>query len=358
VTRTFQPRPPTSAHTSGHTSGSTDPSIHGSTPTAIEPTPRLHSPLLVLAIVCALFAVACVVGLLVDPREILGQPAWAKPLKFALSIALYAVTLAWMIGLAPRARRLLSLLGVVVVVALVLEMVVIVGAVLTNTTSHFNVSSPLATAAWGLMAVSIVVVWLATVVVAVVLFRAPLGDPARSLAIRAGLVIGLIGMALAFLMTSPTSEQLDDFQGVAGAHAVGVADGGAGIPILGWSTEGGDLRVPHFIGMHALQALPLLVVGMELLAARVPVLRSSTVRFRLVVAASVGFVVLVGIVLWQALRGQSVVAPDGMTLASGLGLVTGMVVWAGVVLARGASPRPEVPSESATVAPTVSEQSR
>ena len=216
--------------------------------------------------------------------------------------------------------------------ALVLEMVVIVGAMLTNTTSHFNVSSPLATAAWGLMAVSIVVVWLATVVVAVALFRASLGDPARSLAIRAGLVVGLVGMALAFLMTSPTSAQLNDFQGVAGAHAVGVADGGAGLPLLGWSTEGGDLRVPHFIGMHALQVLPLVVIGLELLARRAPVLRSSTVHRRLVLAATVGYSGLVAVVLWQALRGQSIVAPDALTLVAGAGLALVVAVWTAIVL--------------------------
>ncbi|WP_208007602.1 hypothetical protein [Labedella endophytica] len=294
-----------------------------------------HRPLLVLAVISAVFAVVCVVGVVVDPREVLGQPAWAKPLKFGLSIAVYAVTLAWMIGLAPRAHRLLSAVGNIVVVALVLEMVVIVGAVVTNTTSHFNVSTPLATAAWSLMAVSIVVVWVATAVVAVALVRAPLGDPARALAIRAGLVIGIIGMGLAFLMTSPTSEQLNDFQGVAGAHAVGVADGGPGLPLLGWSTEGGDLRVPHFIGMHALQALPLVVIGLEVLARRVAVLRDAVVRARLVLVAVCGFAGLVAIVTWQALRGQSIVSPDALTTLVVTALVVAVATSTVIVLVRG-----------------------
>ena len=51
-------------------------------------------------------AVACVVGLVVDPRTILGAPAWAKPLKFSLSIGLYAVTWAWLIAHLPRRRVL------------------------------------------------------------------------------------------------------------------------------------------------------------------------------------------------------------------------------------------------------------
>ena len=35
-----------------------------------------------------------VIGLLVDPRVITGAPAWLKPAKFAISTAIYMLTLA------------------------------------------------------------------------------------------------------------------------------------------------------------------------------------------------------------------------------------------------------------------------
>jgi len=42
-----------------------------------------------------------------------------------------------------------------------------------------------------------------------------------------------------------------------GAHSVGVKDGGPGI-LYFIITQGGDIRLPHLLGIHAVQALPLL----------------------------------------------------------------------------------------------------
>jgi len=304
---------------------------------------RWHRPLLVLAAAMGVLVVVCLVGLVVDPRESLGVNVWEKPLKFAISTAVYAVTWSWLIGQLQRFQRVAWWAGTISAILLLIELVIITGAAAAGITSHFNVSTPVNTVLWSIMAASIGTLWVATFVVSIILFRNPLGDRARTLAIRAGALIALAGMALAFLMTGPTAAQLDDWQGIAGAHTVGLADGGPGLPLLGWSTVAGDLRIPHFIGMHALQVIPLALILIELAARRVAVLRDVDVRYRLVAIVSATYVAVLAVLTWQALRGQSIVAPDAATTTATLVIAAlALAAAAAVLLQRQLHHRPAV----------------
>ena len=150
-------------------------------------------------------------------------------------------------------------------------------------------------------------------------------------------MISLIGMALGFLMTIPSAAQIQADDGIVGAHTVGLADGGPGLPLLGWSTVGGDLRIPHFVGMHALQLLPLLLIVLEVLSRRFGTLRDDAVRARLMGLAAIGYAALVAVVTWQALRGQSIVHPDGLTLLGAGAVVLLVAIPAAAVLRRGST---------------------
>jgi hypothetical protein len=281
--------------------------------------------------------VVCLVGLALDPRQLGGQPIWVKPLKFSVSFVLYGATLAWMISLvaAPTTRRWARRAGTVVAAAGAIEMVAIVGQVLRGRPSHFNVATPLDTAIWSVMGTTIVVLWVATAAIAVLLLRERTLRADTAWAVRLGLAVTLLGMATAFLMTTATDGQIATAEATgtmttAGAHAVGVPDGGPGLPLVGWSTTGGDLRIAHFVGLHALQGLPLLALALLVLALRVPVLREVHVRARLVGVAGAAWAGLTVLLVWQALRGQPIVAPDALTLAAATVLV---VATAGAVLA-------------------------
>ncbi|WP_260497838.1 hypothetical protein [Curtobacterium herbarum] len=274
-----------------------------------------HPALMTVAAVMVLCAVVSAVGLLVDPRTVLGAPLWAKPLKFSVSILLYAVTWAWLIAHLPRWRRLAHRLGTVIAVSLVVEQALILWAAAAGTTSHFNVSSPLHVVVWGVMAVSITVLYLCTFVTSAALFFLRLPTPALTVAVRLGAVIALGGIGVAFLMTGPTPTQLTSPDGIVGAHAVGVADGGPGLPVLGWSTTGGDYRVAHFVGMHALQLIPLVALALTVVARRVTRLRSDTTQVRIVVIVALAYACGTVLLTLQAVAGQSVVHPSGAVAA-------------------------------------------
>ncbi|MEV1294955.1 hypothetical protein [Pseudonocardia sp. NPDC049635] len=293
-----------------------------------------HRPLMAVGLTCATLVPVGLLGVLVDPRELLGAPIWLKPTKFAVSITIFCVTWAWLYAQLRERRgpvRGAFAAGTVAAVALAVEMVVLVVQAGRGTTSHFNVTTPVNSALWSVMGVSIVAAWLVTLWLTAALFGLRGLDPARALAIRAGAVIALAGMALGFLMTGPTPGQLADFQGVVGAHTVGLPDGGPGLAVVGWSTVGGDLRIPHFVGMHALQALPLLLICLELAAPRSAALADPRVRRDLVATATAGYAALLALLTWQALRGQPLLAPDAWTAAAFGALV--VAVGAGTVLA-------------------------
>ena len=136
------------------------------------------------------------------------------------------------------------------------------------------------------------------------------------------MTITIAGALSGGLMTRPTGTQLAAARAThtmttAGAHTVGAPDGGPGLPGTGWSRAHGDLRVGHFIGLHALQILPLLTI-----AAR---------RRRTVIAAGASYAALFMLLIWQALRGEALLDPGALTSAA-------VAIWAvGTVAVLGVS---------------------
>jgi hypothetical protein len=271
---------------------------------------RGHRGLFAFAVAMSALTPVLAVLAVVDDRVLLGAPLWFKPLKFSISLALYAATLAWMLG--QLRERTLQRAGWIVTAAAAIEMAVIVGQAAVGNRSHYNMDTPLSAALWSVMGVTIVVLWLATLAVALRFLREPGRDRAATTAIRLGLVVALIGLAEGFLMAT------------AATHTVGAPDGGPGLPLLGWSTVGGDLRIAHFIGMHALQGLPLFAAALAV-GHRV----DEVTRVRLVQIAAAAWTGLVVLLTWQALRAQPLLAPDALTLAA-LGALVAVTVAATV----------------------------
>jgi hypothetical protein len=302
-----------------------------------DPKPVLswHRPLMAYVAAMLVLIVVSAAGLALDDRILVGAPIWLKPFKFAVSFTLYATTLAWALSLLPQSKPLLRKIGwwtgTAIAVLASAEWVVMLTQTVRGHMIHFNYATALDKLLYNSMGFMIVLVWVATLVVTVLVMLVKPADRAVSWALRLGLVVSLIGMGLAELMNLPTPEQqrvLDQggTPAIIGGHSVGVPDGGPGMPLTAWSTTGGDLRIPHFVGMHALQALPLLALLLGMLARRVPLLRDVQVRVGLVQVGAAAYAGLVGLVTWQALRGQPLIHPDALTLAA-LALLLGTTVW-------------------------------
>jgi hypothetical protein len=197
-------------------------------------------------LICFGFALACGVGILIDSRQVMGVNVWLKPMKFAISIGVYCLTLAWMLAYLPLRDQKLMSIGTMICMAVELGLILFQAA--RGVQSHFNISSPANRAIFATMGTFIAFNSLLILYTLIRFFTEEIPLPPHMVwAWR----IGLATLFLAGLSGGIMSTTLH--------HSVGVPDGGAGLPILNWSTEGGDWRVPHFFALHAFQVVPLLV---------------------------------------------------------------------------------------------------
>ncbi|MYY08902.1 hypothetical protein GT204_08310 [Streptomyces sp. SID4919] len=308
----------------------------------------VNPPMVATVLVAGAFLVAALVGLAVDTRTITGQPAWAKPARFAFSFGLFGVTLIWLMSFVRGHGRLVSVMSWTAVVCVAVEGTGGTWAAAEGTTSHFNFSTVVSATRIGAMLVASLVLLLIGLVTVFLLLRGRVEPPALAWALRLGMVVTTLSMVAVYLMvqSTPAQEAAADprpdspYLGgmpYIGAHTVGPPDGGPGMSVSNFSTVGGDWRVPHFVGVHSLQVLCLL----GLLLTLGPRMLGPRHRTALVWIAGGGCLALTGVLTWQAHRGQPFTAPDTTT---GLALtslaVTVAMATAAVFLHARATRRP------------------
>jgi hypothetical protein len=239
-----------------------------------------------------------------DTSTILGVPRWLKPAKFAISTGVYCLTLAWIFMLLPQRRRLAAVVGWISAIVTVVEVGIIDLQAARGVTSHFNAATTRDAVLFGMMGFGILILWFAAIALTVSVFRHRFADPAFGWALRLGLLLTVVGQGTGAFMTAPTPAHLEAARStgmkVSGSHTIGGPDGGPGLPIFGWSREHGDVRVAHFVGMHAVQVLPALAWLLTPIA-------SPARRRRAVIAMSAGYFALFAILLIQALNGHPLV---------------------------------------------------
>ncbi|MEP7364753.1 MAG: hypothetical protein ABI972_15970 [Acidobacteriota bacterium] len=195
----------------------------------------IHMAMAVIFILCGAF----------DPTEVYGVNVWAKPVKFCVSIAIYVWTMALLFGPLGNwpAKRWL---GRGIAIAMFAEIFLIAMQSARGVPSHFNNTTPLDAAVFGVMGLMILLnTLLAFGVFLGYVWRDVAAEPLVVAGVRTGLVMFMMGSLIGVIMV------------VLQGHTIGAGDGGPGLPLLNWSTMHGDLRIAHAVGLHALQAIPL-----------------------------------------------------------------------------------------------------
>lgn len=213
----------------------------------IETLKERNALLFWFGIVNLIFAAILVFFSFLKPIEFAGTNAWYKPIKFALSTAILSFSVGWYTGYFKPSSDI-NLMNWVIIITLAFEVIYIAWQASKGHASHYNQSSPFYAFMFSMMALAASIATIAVGYIGSKFFTYPIDDiPNFYLwAIRFGFILFVIFSFEGFVMGAKMS------------HTVGAEDGVKGLPFLNWSVSYGDLRIAHFIGMHALQVLPLL----------------------------------------------------------------------------------------------------
>jgi hypothetical protein len=205
-----------------------------------------NETLFIFGWVCLFIAILFLIFAKTTSTQVYGVNAWYKPFKFAFSTFTFAWAMAWYCSYLPDFN--IKLFNWTIIVLLGFEIVYIAIQAGKGQLSHYNVSSSFYSAMYSLMALAASLVTIYTAYVGVLFFKHSFPELPNYYvwAIRLGIIVFVIFSFEGFAMGSRMN------------HSVGALNDNSNWFILGWSKTVGDLRVAHFIGMHALQALPVL----------------------------------------------------------------------------------------------------
>lgn len=224
-----------------------------------------------------------------------GPLSWRKPIVFGLSFGVTVATLAWVLGFLHPRRAVAWVVVGVLAVASVGEVALISLQTWRGVPSHFNNSTPFDETVFSLMGMLVTVLVVLTVLVTVWSFFRLDAPAGLALAIRAGLVLMLVGQAVGVQMI------------LEGGNTFGTA---------------GALKVPHALTLHAVQVLPALALLLLLSDS------AERDRVRVVRVGIGGYAVLVAATLLQTYGGRAPLDPGpGVILLALVGVALLATSW-------------------------------
>ncbi len=201
---------------------------------------------------CLLLMIPSALMLPFDDRTLNGVSVWLKPLKFQLSTGLFLLTLGWFYAYVRPAFWRSVFGGLIAWLAFatgLFEVLYITLQGALGQASHFNDSDPFHSTMYTVMGIAAVLLALTAPLLAIGVARA--SDSGLNPAFRWSVVLGLV-------LTFGLGAVVGGILGSGDGHWIGGTPSDAGgLPLFGWSRDGGDLRAAHFLGIHAMQILPL-----------------------------------------------------------------------------------------------------
>ncbi|MGH1338065.1 MAG: hypothetical protein ACRBFS_18230 [Aureispira sp.] len=212
---------------------------------------RRNKPLAYTGVLFLLHSILFALALPFHEVEILGINALIKPLKFSFSIWIFCWTMAYFVHYFED-KVLVKRLVVLIIITMFYEQTVISIQALRGTLSHFNEKTLLEMGLFAMMGIMITAMTLYLAFANIKFWKQDDGLPkiikvSIFWGINIFVVSGLMGGVMGYLLS----------------HNIGGAMGGNSLPVTNWSVQYGDLRVGHFIGLHALQVLPLVGFGLH-----------------------------------------------------------------------------------------------
>jgi hypothetical protein len=180
-----------------------------------------------------------------DQRMINGVNIWINPMKFSLSVWMYAWTLVYILSFINDIKKV-RLINWLVLLSMLFEILLMLIQTYRGEKSHYNLSTPLNANIFFAMIGAITVNTIAVTILSYWYFTVPVHiSPVLKWGIRFGLLLFVLFSLEGYVM------------GAMLKHSVGTKDSAGGLIFLNWNVNAGDLRVSHFIGLHGLQIIPL-----------------------------------------------------------------------------------------------------
>ncbi len=205
---------------------------------------------------------------------------WIKPIKFSMSFSTFASTVSLLLLALRIPKWQLTLARRAIAISVAFE-ILSLACQAWRSAYHLSgqslLDSSLAQVTNSMVMVNTGIVCWMLALFCVNRVRTDQIDRPMVAAIRYSLVIFLAGNAIGGYMLAR------------GSHTVGVADGGQGLPFVNWSVIGGDLRIAHFIAIHAIQIVPLFAYILSQMAPVLPV------RHRRIAAGAVALAVSIAV---------------------------------------------------------------